>query len=221
MSSQSAILPDSQRNNRWRDVVTSTNFVNRLNKRKSFKAVFGQRSLRGKFDLDDVVRDETGAAGQAPFEHDGKPGFDVNSDVEVRRRRGNFVVYSSEARNFFLEPHVRFKPSQFLRTALYELVPIPLSYFVVLFMETAVFGHSLREARQAAGCRQKLPSPVFPGVATFFRVIPGSWFFTNMAFVNEVGFWTSFLASIYVPEVREYIEPLECCLLYTSPSPRD
>ena len=209
MSSQSAILPDSQRNNRWRDVVTSTNFVNRLNKRKSFKAVFGQRSLRGKFDLDDVVRDQTGAAGQAPFEHDGKPGFDVNSDVEVRRRRGNFVVYSSEARNFFLEPHVRFKPSQFLRTALYELVPIPLSYFVVLFMETAVFGHSLREARQAAGCRQKLPSPVFPGVATFFRVIPGSWFFTNMAFVNEVGFWTSFLASIYVPEVREYIEPLE------------
>lgn len=209
MTSQSD-LPGAQRNNRWRDVVTSTNFVNRLNKRKSFKAVFGQRSMRGKVDLDDVVRDETGAAGEAPSGHDEKRVKDEDSDVVVRRRGRNLVVYSCQARNYFLEPRVEFKPSQFLRTALYELVPCPLSYFVVLFAETAVFGHSLREARQAAGCRQKLPMPVFNGAAAkFFCVVPGTEFFVNMAFVNEVSLFTCFLASIYSPEVRKYIEPME------------
>ena len=43
----------------------------------------------------------------------------------------------------------------------------------------------------------------------FFRVIPGIWFFANMAFVNEIALFTSFLATIYVPEVRKYIEPME------------
>ena len=209
MTSQSDIPESHPGVNRWKAVVTSDNFVNRLNKRKSFKAVFGQRSMRGKIDVDDVVRDETAAAGEAPSEHDTKPVFDANADVEVRRRHGNFVVYSCQARNYFLEPYVQFKPSQFFRTALYELIPAPLAYFVVLFTETAVFGHSLREARQAAGCRQKLPVPVFPGVGKFFRVIPGIWFFANMAFVNEIALFTSFLATIYVPEVRKYIEPME------------
>ena len=110
MTSQSDIPESHPGVNRWKAVVTSDNFVNRLNKRKSFKAVFGQRSMRGKIDVDDVVRDETAAAGEAPSEHDAKPIFDANADVEVRRRHGNFVVYSSQARDYFLEPYVQFKP---------------------------------------------------------------------------------------------------------------
>ena len=101
---QSAV-PDSQRNNRWRDVVTSTNFMNRLNKRESFKAVFGQRSLRGKIDLNDTLRGEMGAAGQAPSEHDAKPDSDAKCDAEVRRRRGKFVDKTpARLGTNFLEP---------------------------------------------------------------------------------------------------------------------
>ena len=95
--------------------MSGMKFVDRLNKRKSFIAAFGQRSLRGKVTV------------EASELADGKPvgsnenGIAKEPDVEIRRRLGDFVGYSSQSRNYFLEAVVAFNPSQFVRTLAYEL----------------------------------------------------------------------------------------------------
>jgi hypothetical protein len=190
--------------NRWREVVSGMKFVDRLNKRKSFIAAFGQRSLRGKVTV------------EASELADGKPvgsnenGIAKEPDVEIRRRLGNFVVYSSQSRNYFLEAVVAFNPSQFVRTLAYELCPPPLSFFVVLFVEVFFFGHTLGEARFAAGCRQMCPFFSFSkGMDKAYRVIPGARLFVNLAFFNETSMWLAFFATMYVDDVRTYIEPGE------------
>lgn len=190
--------------------VQEATFVRRLNSRKSFAAAFGQRSLSGKLSVHPPER-----RSDADAVSNAKPGTSADPDttvgeVEIRCDAGSLMVCSGMSKDFRLEANVRFKPSQFLRTTLYELVPGPVSHFVVLLVETLAFGHTLEEARCAAGARQKVPFFVFPGPSgRFFRLVPEFVPFVNIALINELAICLILLATNLSPDVRRYVEPME------------
>ena len=122
--------------------VREATFVHRLNSRKSFAAAFGQRSLSGKLsaqpperrsNADAVSNAKLGTRPRARCTARPDPDH-AAEEVEIRCDAGSLMVCSGMSKDFTLEANVRFKP-QFLRTTLYELVPGPLSFFVVLLVE--------------------------------------------------------------------------------------
>jgi hypothetical protein len=70
----------------------------------------------------------------------------IRSDVRVEHVEGNgWRVTSAFSQDFTIEPHLDFKNSQFLRTAVYEAMPPTLGYFVCVLTEMLVFRHTLYE----------------------------------------------------------------------------
>ena len=102
--------------------------------------------------------------------------FRARHETRLRRecRRGSATATRELRRvllpgsgTIFLEPYVQFKPSQFLRTALHELIPNPLAYFVVLFTETAVFGPRCAKRGMPRAVGRNCRSPSSPAWGSF------------------------------------------------------
>ena len=222
VASRSGVANSPGEGDRMFASVREATFVHRLNSRKSFAAAFGQRSLSGKLsaqpperrsNADAVSNAKLGTSAKSPL-HGASDPDQAAEEVEIRCDAGSLMVCSGMSKDFTLEANVRFKPSQFLRTTLYELVPGPLSFFVVLLVEMLAFGHTLEEARCAAGTRQKLPFFVFPGPSCrFFRVVPDFVPFVNIALMNEMAICLILLATNLSPDVRQYVEPMEAAPL--------
>lgn len=189
-------------------------FVASVNRRKSFSATFGQRSLSSKLEVvapETVSRNSRRSLTKISVVDSKDDASNINPDTNdvkvVQVSANNFRVTSTCSHNYLLEPVVPFKVDQFVRTFLYEVCPPFVNWYVVMFVEILVFRHTVEEALCCSSARgfTPLPGPLAQLVSRFDP--PDST--GNVDVVIWGMFWIPVFAVAFSSEVRRFIEPLE------------